>query len=100
MKILVTGAAGFIGSTASLRLLARGDEVVGLVPESFATTSWGTPSLDLGAGVRAQLVAGGVDDVHVVARCTREDTDFPSYRRDGSAATRFAASAMTFICFT
>ena len=30
MKILVTGAAGFIGSTASLRLLTRGDEVVGL----------------------------------------------------------------------
>ncbi|WP_394788225.1 NAD-dependent epimerase [Rhodoferax sp.] len=30
MKILVTGAAGFIGSTASLKLLARGDEVVGL----------------------------------------------------------------------
>ncbi|MBL8326205.1 MAG: NAD-dependent epimerase [Rubrivivax sp.] len=30
MKVLVTGAAGFIGSTASLRLLARGDEVVGL----------------------------------------------------------------------
>jgi UDP-glucuronate 4-epimerase len=30
MKILVTGAAGFIGSTTSHRLLARGDEVVGL----------------------------------------------------------------------
>ena len=30
MKILLTGAAGFIGSTAALRLLARGDEVVGL----------------------------------------------------------------------
>jgi len=30
MKILVTGAAGFIGMTASLRLLDRGDEVVGL----------------------------------------------------------------------
>ncbi len=30
MKVLVTGAAGFIGMTASLRLLARGDEVVGL----------------------------------------------------------------------
>ena len=30
MKVLVTGAAGFIGMTTSLRLLARGDEVVGL----------------------------------------------------------------------
>ena len=30
MKILVTGAAGFIGSTASRRFLERGDEVVGL----------------------------------------------------------------------
>ncbi len=30
MKILVTGAAGFIGMTASLKLLERGDEVVGL----------------------------------------------------------------------
>ena len=30
MKILVTGAAGFIGMTASLQLLARGDQVVGL----------------------------------------------------------------------
>ncbi len=30
MKILVTGAAGFIGMSTSLRLLARGDEVVGL----------------------------------------------------------------------
>jgi UDP-glucuronate 4-epimerase len=30
MKVLVTGAAGFIGSHTSERLLARGDEVVGL----------------------------------------------------------------------
>lgn len=30
MKVLVTGAAGFIGSAVSLRLLDNGDEVVGL----------------------------------------------------------------------
>ena len=30
MKVLVTGSAGFIGSTLSKRLLARGDEVVGV----------------------------------------------------------------------
>ena len=30
MKVLLTGAAGFIGMTTTLRLLARGDEVVGL----------------------------------------------------------------------
>ena len=30
MKLLVTGAAGFIGSHVCKRLLQRGDEVVGL----------------------------------------------------------------------
>ena len=30
MKILVTGSAGFIGSAVCLRLLARGDEVIGV----------------------------------------------------------------------
>jgi len=30
MKVLVTGAAGFIGSTLSMRLLDRGDQVIGI----------------------------------------------------------------------
>ncbi len=30
MKVLITGAAGFIGSNLSLRLLERGDEVIGI----------------------------------------------------------------------
>ena len=65
-------------------------EVAALVPESYAETSWGTPALDLGAGVRAQLAAAGVDAVHDTGICTREDAAWPSHRRDGAAATRFA----------
>ena len=30
MKVLVTGSAGFIGSALSIRLLDRGDEVIGV----------------------------------------------------------------------
>jgi polyphenol oxidase len=59
------------------------------VPASVATTSWGTPSLDLGAGVRAQLAGEGVS-VHDVSRCTRESGDLYSYRRDGDRAGRLA----------
>jgi len=66
------------------------EEVTAVVPESRSTTSWGTPALDLGAGVRAQLQAAGITDVRVVDACTREDATWPSYRRDGAAATRFA----------
>ena len=65
------------------------DEVGALVPESVATTSWGTPSLDLGAGVRAQLATEGVTVVDA-ARCTRESGDLFSYRRDGRRAGRQA----------
>jgi hypothetical protein len=68
---------------------AMQDEVAHAVPATRATTSWGTPSLDLGSGVRAQLEAGGVGVVDV-SRCTRESADLYSYRRDGSGAGRQA----------
>ena len=64
-------------------------EVGAAVPASVATTSWGTPSLDLGAGVRAQLAGAGVS-IHDVSRCTRESADLYSYRRDGAGAGRLA----------
>jgi len=65
-------------------------EVAAVVPESWATTRWDTPGLDLGAGVRAQLDRAGVEQLHDVAVCTLEDDAWPSHRRDGAAATRFA----------
>lgn len=65
-------------------------EVAAALPEAWSLTSWDTPAIDLGAGVRTQLVAAGVDVVHEVGGCTREDPGFPSHRRDGDAATRFA----------
>jgi copper oxidase (laccase) domain-containing protein len=66
------------------------DDVAAVVPESYAETSWGTPSVDIGSGVRAQLTAAGVDprDVVDVSRCTVEDPDLFSFRRQGSDSGR------------
>jgi purine-nucleoside/S-methyl-5'-thioadenosine phosphorylase / adenosine deaminase len=65
------------------------EEVAALVPEAWSETSWGTPALDIGAGVQAQLAALAVE-VTRVGRCTLEDPALPSYRRDGAASGRFA----------
>jgi YfiH family protein len=63
--------------------------VAAVAPDSYAETSWGTPSLDLAAGVRAELAKLDVV-VHDVSRCTRESEDLYSYRRDGDRAGRLA----------
>lgn len=65
------------------------DEVAAAVPETAATTSWGTPALDLPAGVAAVLGRVGVDDVQRVGRDTYTDPDLFSFRRDGTTG-RFA----------
>jgi polyphenol oxidase len=64
-------------------------DVATLVPEARSETSWGTPALDLGAGVAAQLAEEGVV-AERVGGCTLEDERLPSFRRDGAAAGRFA----------
>lgn len=64
-------------------------EVSAVVPDAYSETSWGTPALDIGAGVRAQLAREGVEVVDV-AGCTLEERGLHSYRRDGAAAGRFA----------
>ncbi|MDN4163178.1 polyphenol oxidase family protein [Nocardioides abyssi] len=65
------------------------EEVGSVEPTTVATTTWGTPSLDLGAGVRAQLERLGVEVVDV-SRCTVESPDLYSHRRDGRGAGRHA----------
>jgi YfiH family protein len=60
---------------------AMRDEVDGLVPGTAATTRWGTPSLDLPAGVRSQLAAAGVTVHRDAEACTFEDARFFSHRR-------------------
>ena len=61
---------------------AMADDVAARVPAARATTSWGTSAVDVAAGVLAQLAAAGVPASRV-ARCTAEDPDLFSYRRDG-----------------
>ncbi|MGG8408958.1 laccase domain-containing protein, partial [Streptomyces sp. 12297] len=58
------------------------DEVAAVVPEAHAETSWGTPAVDVVAGVHAQLAALGVEDVRRSPFCTLESRDHFSYRRD------------------
>ncbi|GAA1125969.1 peptidoglycan editing factor PgeF [Streptomyces javensis] len=60
-------------------------DVAGTVPEAWAETSWGTPAVDVAAGVRAQLVRGGVrmDETDGQSHiCTLESADHFSYRRE------------------
>jgi YfiH family protein len=62
---------------------AMRDEVEAALPGSASRTRRGTPALDLRAGLRRQLAALGVARVGLDPRCTVEDPDLYSYRRDG-----------------
>lgn len=65
------------------------EQVCAVVPEAWAETSWGTPAVDVAAGVLAQLAAEGVE-AEDVGRCTLEHDDLFSYRRDGKRSGRMA----------
>lgn len=51
-------------------------------PTAYAETSWGTPAVDVAAGVHAQLARLGVHDRAQSPVCTLESGDHFSYRRD------------------
>lgn len=57
-------------------------EVAGVVPAAWSQTSWGTPAVDVTAGVHAQLAELGVGSRHSSPSCTLESGDHFSYRRD------------------
>jgi polyphenol oxidase len=69
-------------------------EVAELVPESYAETSWGTPALDIGAGVTAQLQAAECEIIQV-GPCTLEHLTLHSHRRDGTSSGRLGAVIWT-----
>ncbi|WP_225754165.1 peptidoglycan editing factor PgeF [Actinotalea sp. Marseille-Q4924] len=56
------------------------DEVAAAVPAASSTTSWGTPAVDLPAGVAEVLLASGVQDVVHHGGCTIEDGTWFSHR--------------------
>ena len=58
------------------------EQVAAVTPAAWATTRWGTPSLDLPAAVQSQLAEVGVTQVERVGGCTFEDERFFSHRRD------------------
>lgn len=60
------------------------DDVAATVPQARATTSWGTPSVDVAAGVHAQLARLGVQMCEKSHICTMESGDYFSYRRERS----------------
>ncbi|MGW0880849.1 peptidoglycan editing factor PgeF [Streptomyces sp. NPDC002671] len=57
-------------------------EVATVEPAAHAVTSWGTPAVDVSAGVHAQLDRLGVCDRAQSPVCTLESGDHFSYRRD------------------
>ncbi|UYQ61618.1 peptidoglycan editing factor PgeF [Streptomyces peucetius] len=57
-------------------------EVAAVEPAAWSETGWGTPAVDVTAGVHAQLEALGVRDRRKSAVCTLESRDHYSYRRD------------------
>ncbi|WP_307050989.1 polyphenol oxidase family protein [Arthrobacter oryzae] len=68
-------------------------DVAAAVPATWATTSWGTPGLDLPAGARSQLEANGVT-VEYSGPCTLENEDLFSYRGNPDTG-RFAGLVWT-----
>ena len=63
---------------------AMAEEVEASLPGSRTTTSRGTPGLDLRAGITRQLMDLGITVIDADPRCTVEDRNLFSHRRDAT----------------
>ena len=61
---------------------AMAEEVEAALPGSRTTTSRGTPGLDLRAGIARQLMDLGITAIDADPRCTVDDRNLFSHRRD------------------
>ena len=69
---------------------AMRDDVEAALPGSASTTRTGTPGLDLRAGLVRRLADLGVTKVGTDPRCTIEDPDLFSHRREGRCGRQAA----------
>ncbi|MBR5950276.1 MAG: polyphenol oxidase family protein, partial [Actinomycetaceae bacterium] len=119
--VVHVGRAGFMSNIAAKVVDMLGSDLVAVVGPSICgacyevgeemraqaaevasdaacVTSWGSPAIDIRAGLAQQLREAGVTDIQRIDRCTNEDDDYFSYRRacreaDGRTG-RFVGIAM------
>lgn len=70
----------------------RAEVLARLGPDADARTTWGTPAIDLPAGVRVALTRAGVDEIDDSSGCTACDRRWYSHRARGETE-RFATVA-------
>ena len=92
VALLDDGRRADRGADRDIELGHRLNEVQAALPGSASRTRTGSPGLDLRAGLTAQLAMLGVRKVGTDPRCTLEDPDLFSHRREGRTGRQAAVT--------